>query len=115
MAVTWENFNGCYEIFVDGLKKGQGEGLVNGTTIVPGGYIVMGNDKDPFGFQSRDAFVGKISRVNVWDYVIPFETIKLLSQRCGQENGETVAWRDIRTGTFHGEVHIMEPSSCHRP
>ena len=115
MAVTWENINGRHEIFVDGLRKGQGEGLVNGTTIVPGGYIVVGNDKDPGGFQSRDAFVGKISRVNVWDYVIPSETIMLLSQRCGQENGETVAWRDIRTGSFHGEVHIWEPSSCHRP
>ena len=59
-----------------------------------------------------DAFVGNISRVNVWDYVLPRETIELLSQRCGLEQGETVAWKDFKNGFFNGVAFIREPSSC---
>ena len=64
------------------------------------------------GFEARDAFVGNISRVNVWDYVLPRETIELLSQRCRLENGKTVGWRDFKNGSFNGEAFIREPSSC---
>lgn len=97
---------------MDGKTKARGEGLESGTTIRPGGTVVLGNDRDGFGYQDRDAFVGNISRVNLWDYVLPQETIALLSQRCGKENGEIVAWRDFRMGNFHGVVNIREPSSC---
>lgn len=114
VTVTWDNINGSYEIFLNGQSKERGGGLGNGTTIEPGGNVVLGNDKDAGGYQIRDAFVGNISRVNLWDYVLPRETILLLSQRCGQEKGETLAWRDIRAGSFNGEVNVREPSSCQR-
>lgn len=100
---------------MNGETMGKGERLENGTTITAGGNVVLGNDRDSSGFQVRDAFVGNISRVNLWDYVLPRETIALLSQRCGKENGEIVAWRDFRAGSFHGVVNIREPSSCKRP
>ena len=100
---------------MNGEVKGSGKGLQNGTTITPGGNMVVGNDRDQNGYQERDAYVGNISKVNIWDYVLPRETIALLSQRCGQENGETVAWRDFRAGSFQGVVHLREPSSCQRP
>ncbi len=115
IVVTWENINGTYEIFVNGQTMARGERLENGTTIRAGGSVVLGNDRDHSGFQVRDAFVGNISRVNLWDYVLPRETIALLSQRCGKENGEIVAWRDFRAGPFNGVVNIREPSSCKRP
>ncbi|KAL9959385.1 hypothetical protein ACROYT_G032707 [Oculina patagonica] len=115
IVVTWENINGTYEVFVNGESMARGEGLENGTTITAGGNVVLGNDRDHSGFQVRDAFVGNISRVNLWDYVLPRETIALLSQRCGKENGEIVAWRDFRAGPSHGVVNIREPSSCKRP
>ena len=117
LAVTWENINGSYEIFVDGKFRERGEDLGKGTLIIPEGNVVIGNDKDSHisaGFEARDAFVGNISRVNVWDYVLPRETIELLSQRCGLENGETVAWRDFKNGSFNGVAFIREPSSCQR-
>ena len=115
LAVTWENVNGSYEIFVDGKIRERGEDLAKGDLIIPEGNVVLGNDKDSHvsaGFEARDAFVGNISRVNVWDYVLPRETIELLSQRCGLENGKTVGWRDFKNGSFNGEAFIREPSSC---
>ena len=114
LAVTWENVNGSYEIFVDGKFRERGEDLAKGTLIKPRGNVVLGNDKDAHGFEARDAFVGNISRVNVWDYVLPRETIELLSQRCGLEQGETVAWKDFKNGTFNGVAFFREPSSCQR-
>ena len=114
VAVTWENTNGTYEIFHNGETVGRGEGLENGSTIRASGSVIIGNDKDNFGFQARDAYVGNISRVNLWNFVLPRETIALLSQRCGKENGNVVSWRDFRAGLFHGVVHIREPSSCQR-
>ena len=83
-----------------------------GSTIKAGGIMVVGNDKDGGGFEYRDAFVGNISRLNIWDYVLPRETIALLSRRCGQEVGGTVSWKHVKTGTFYGEVNVRDPSSC---
>ena len=114
VAVTWENTNGTYEIFVDGQLKGTGHGLQNGSLIRNNGNVLLGNDKDSSGFQEKDAYKGNISRVNFWDYVLPRNTIELLSKRCGKENGEIVAWRDFRAGTFYGVINIREPSSCKR-
>ena len=114
VAVTWENINGTYEIFVDGQLKGQGHGLQNGTLIRSNGHVLLGNDKDSSGFQVRDAYNGNISRVNFWDYVLPRKTIMLLSKHCGKENGDLVAWKDFRVGKFHGVINIREPSSCKR-
>ena len=114
VAVTWENINGAYEIFVDGQLKKKGHGLQNRTLIRNGGEIILGNDKDSSGFHVKDAYQGNISRVNFWDYVLPRKTIVLLSKRCGKENGELIAWKDFRAGTFHGVVNIREPSSCKR-
>ena len=64
--MTWENVNGNYEIFIDGKFRERGEDFAKGTLILPEGNVVLGNDKDSHvsaGFEARDAFVGKISRV----------------------------------------------------
>lgn len=112
VAVTWENMNGSYEIFVDGQSWATGNGLIAGSTIKSSGIVVVGNDKDGSGFESRDAFVGIISRLNVWDHVLPRDTIALLSRRCGQEVGEILSWNSVKVGEFYGEVYVREPSSC---
>ena len=114
LAVTWENTNGSYEIFLDGVTVWSGNELEKGKKIRPGGSVVIGNDQDSIGFQARDAYVGNISRVNLWDHVLPRETITLLSQRCGKESGNEVSWRDFKERPFHGVVHIREPSSCQK-
>lgn len=114
LAITWENTNGFYEIFLDGVAFGSDNELEKGKTIHPNGSVVIGNDKDLNGFQARDAYVGNISRVNLWDYVLPRETILLLSQRCGMESGNEVSWRDFKEGPYHGVVNIKEPSSCQK-
>lgn len=114
VAVTWENMNGSYEIFVDGQSWATGNGLIAGNTIKSSGIVVVGNDKDGSGFESRDAFVGSISRLNVWDHVLPRDTIALLSRRCGHEVGEILSWNGVKVGEFYGEVYVREPSSCQR-
>lgn len=96
------------------MTSGSGNELEKGQTIHPNGSVVIGNDKDLNGFQARDAYVGNISRVNLWDYVLPRETILLLSQRCGTESGNEVSWRDFKEGPYHGVVNIKEPSSCQK-
>ena len=45
LAVTWENVNGSYELFVDGKFGERGEDLAKGTLIIPEGNVVLGNDK----------------------------------------------------------------------
>ena len=114
VAVTWENMNGSYEIFVDGQSWATGNGFFAGNTIKSSGIVVVGNDKDGSGFESRDAFVGNISRLNVWDHVLPRDTIALLSRRCGQEVGEILSWKGVKVGEFYGDVYVREPSSCQR-
>lgn len=43
--------------------------------------VILGQDQDSFGggFEAVQSFVGEISDVNMWDYVLSPETMKALS------------------------------------
>ena len=85
------------------------------------GIVAIGNDQDKFGggFVAGDALYGSISRVNIWNRVLPQHDIISLAGKCGDEAGTTVAWKDFRKGkagvSYHGEAKFVVPSICKRP
>ena len=115
VTVTWENVNGSYQVFVDGALKILGHGLKRGSLVSGRGTFALGNDYDSGGFHANDAFVGNISRVNIWGFVLPEKTIICMAQHCGRESGERAAWWEFKQASFSGVVKIREPSSCELP
>lgn len=114
--LTWDNTNGQTQLYIDGILKHSKTGLQTGVIIPGNGLFVLGNDQDSYGgkFVLKDAFVGSISRVNIWDKVLPANTIKDLLRSCGNEVGTAVAWRDIRppVASYNGQATFKEPSIC---
>lgn len=62
-------------------------------------------------FDSNQAFYGKMSRVNVWSYVLSTSVIKEMAKGCGLWSGDAIAWFHFKSSTF-GAVQVVKPSSC---
>ena len=62
-------------------------------------------------FDSYQAFEGRLSRVNVWNFIISSNTIKEMSRGCGLWSGNIVSWYNFKNNIF-GNIQIITPSSC---
>ena len=113
ICFTWENTAGSWQLYKDGKRESQGSGLSVGHVIPGGGAMVLGQEQDSEGggFQSYQSFIGELSGVNVWDYVISSDEISQMSNVCTAEEGNVITWFDFRSG-IRGNVQIIEPSSC---
>ncbi|MGN6135949.1 MAG: DUF4347 domain-containing protein, partial [Aureliella sp.] len=49
LSVTWNNSDGSWQVFIDGVLTDSGAGLSVGQTIAPGGVFVFGNEQDSLG------------------------------------------------------------------
>ena len=64
------------------------------------------------GFNSSQAFFGRMSRVNVWNYVVSSSFIQQeMSTGCGSWNGNAVPWFYFKDN-INGNIEIIRPSSC---
>ena len=52
------------------------------------------------GFDSYQAFEGSLSRVNVWNFIIPSAKIKQMSRGCGLWSGNAVSWYNFKNNIF---------------
>ena len=75
---------------------------------------MLGQDQDSpgGGFQTSQSFQGMLSNVNVWDDVLPKETIKEMSTLCLLEewnDANVYKWPDF---LHQGGAKLVSPSSC---
>ncbi|KAJ8374161.1 hypothetical protein SKAU_G00047410 [Synaphobranchus kaupii] len=79
LCITWESTTGLSAVWLDG-KRSVRKVYKSGHTIRPNGTVILGQDPDNYvgGFDAAQSFVGEISDVNMWDYVLPESQIKAL-------------------------------------
>nr|XP_056705184.1 sushi, von Willebrand factor type A, EGF and pentraxin domain-containing protein 1 [Euleptes europaea] len=113
VAVTWASTDGAWRVFIDGKLSDGGRGLSVGTEIPGGGALVLGQEQDQRGegFNPAESFVGSISQLNIWDYVLSLEQVKSLAVSCPEElqKGNVLAWPDFLPGIV-GRVKIDSKS-----
>ncbi|KAG7461968.1 hypothetical protein MATL_G00196770 [Megalops atlanticus] len=113
IGVTWRSADGDWRVYIDGNLSDGGKGLSVGTTIQGGGALVLGQDQDQKGegFNPVESFVGSISQLNIWNYVLTPQQIKALATSCPKDvfRGNVLAWPDFLRGTM-GRVKISEKS-----
>ncbi|XP_028660616.2 LOW QUALITY PROTEIN: sushi, von Willebrand factor type A, EGF and pentraxin domain-containing protein 1 [Erpetoichthys calabaricus] len=113
IGVTWNNTDGDWKVYIDGKMSDGGKGLAVDSVIPGGGSLVLGQDQDlkGEGFNPVESFVGSISQMNVWDYVLLPEQIKALASSCPKElhRGNLFAWSDFLKGTL-GRVKVVTDS-----
>ncbi|XP_055973137.1 sushi, von Willebrand factor type A, EGF and pentraxin domain-containing protein 1 [Sorex fumeus] len=113
IAVTWTSVGGAWRVYIDGKFSDGGVGLSVGSPIPGGGALVIGQEQDKKGegFNPAESFVGSISQLNLWDYVLSPQQVKSLATSCPEElsKGNVLAWPDFLSGVV-GKVKI-EPKS----
>ncbi|KAL6488230.1 hypothetical protein MHYP_G00019710 [Metynnis hypsauchen] len=80
LCVTWESSTGLTAFWVDGHRSTLQVYRQN-HTVQSGGAVILGQDPDSFvgKFDEDQSFVGEISHVNMWDYVLTGDQIKNFS------------------------------------
>ncbi|XP_072444221.1 sushi, von Willebrand factor type A, EGF and pentraxin domain-containing protein 1 isoform X6 [Chiloscyllium punctatum] len=102
ISITWNSTNGAWKVYIDGKVSDEGKDLSTGASIPGGGALVLGQEQDQRGegFNPAESFVGSLSQLNIWDYVLTTQQIKLLATACPDDlkKGNVLAWPDFLSG-----------------
>lgn len=108
---TWSSEQGLASLWAGGKKVAATSGVAEGHVLPDGGSLQLGQERNgccPLtqsseskvpgfegGFDSKLAFAGKMTGVNMWDRVLSMEEISQLALGEGQgcaQRGNIVAW-----------------------
>ncbi|XP_061833189.1 carbonic anhydrase 6 [Nerophis lumbriciformis] len=112
-CITWSSRTGGAELWINGMV-GERRYLKNGYTISPGGVFVLGNDQDSLlGISNTDAFVGKMTDVNVWDYTLSTANIRnqMSCERNVTSQGNVFSWGTTKL-SLYGGVQLDSQYRC---
>ncbi|XP_078251223.1 sushi, von Willebrand factor type A, EGF and pentraxin domain-containing protein 1 isoform X2 [Rhinoraja longicauda] len=103
ISVTWNSTDGgAWKVYIDGKVSDGGKDLSTGQSIPGGGALVLGQEQDlkGEGFNPAESFVGSLSQLNIWDYVLTPEQIKSMATACPEDltKGNVLAWPDFVAG-----------------
>lgn len=95
VCATWDAASGLVQVWLDG-KPSTMKFLTNSNITGPI-IIVLGQDQDSFGggFDIKQSFVGMMTDVHMWDYVLSPLHIDNYSQRFNFPAGNILNWRSI--------------------
>ncbi|KAI9530869.1 hypothetical protein NQZ68_000360 [Dissostichus eleginoides] len=103
-CITWSSLTGGAELWINGMV-GEQRYLKNGYTISPDGVFIVGKDQDGLlGISNADGFVGKMTDINVWDYVLTTADIRdqLSCETNGTVMGNVFSWGTTELSLFGG-------------
>lgn len=104
LCAAWDSNSGLAAFYVDG-KRSVRKIYKTGHSIRAEGRVILGQDPDSFlrDFDAKQSFVGEITDVNMWDYVLPDNVIDAFD--CGQSvaRGNVFDWETIEM-KINGEV-----------
>lgn len=111
-CVTWASHTGGAELWINGLV-GKEQYLRAGYAVRSEGMFILGKDRDGFlGISDQDAFVGHMTDVNVWDYVLSKEEIR---EQMSCENtkalGNVLSW-GVTQLSLYGGVQLVIDHRC---
>ncbi|XP_072543610.1 sushi, von Willebrand factor type A, EGF and pentraxin domain-containing protein 1 isoform X2 [Salminus brasiliensis] len=119
IGVSWRSEDGDWRVYIDGSPSDGGKGLSIGSKIPGGGALVLGQDQDQRGegFNPVESFVGSLSQLNIWDYVLSPQQIRSLASSCPSDlqRGNVFAWPDFLhgvTGRVKNSPNSMFCADC---
>ncbi|KAM7383474.1 hypothetical protein PAMP_003121 [Pampus punctatissimus] len=97
MCATWRSDNGLTQLWVDG-KPTIKRFIQSGQPIVGAPITILGQEQDSYGggFDANQSFIGMISKVHMWDYVL--STTEIQGYEAGEyfTPGNVVNWRALK-------------------
>lgn len=112
-CITWSSNTGGAQLWING-KMGEQRHLKSGYSISPIGVLVLGKDHDALlGISSVQTFVGKMTDINMWDYVL--NTADIRDQMSCERNvtvvGNVFSWGSTKL-SLHGGVQLDSQYRC---
>lgn len=112
-CVTWSSQSGGLDLWINGMV-GEQRHLRSGYTINPGGIFILGKDQEGLlGISNEDGFVGKMTDVNVWDYVLTMADIRdqMSCERNSTTVGNVFSWGTNKL-SLYGGVQLDSEYRC---
>ncbi|XP_077075456.1 C-reactive protein-like [Siphateles boraxobius] len=110
LCITWDSAPGLAAFWVDG-RRSVFQLYRKGHSVRPGGTVLLGQDfdSDVGGFETEQSFVGEITDVHMWDYVLSSSQIKALhsNQEWYVPKGNMIDWNTIKYET-RGNVLVVK-------
>ena len=99
VAVTWDSSSGAWFSYFDGREAARSsEPFQQGKVIRGGGVLLLAQEQDEIGggFNTEECFIGDLSQLNVWSYVLSADQIYNLALDCNNFQGDLLVWADFR-------------------
>ncbi|XP_062386884.1 zinc metalloproteinase nas-38-like [Sardina pilchardus] len=93
---TWDSKTGLAQVWLNG-KPSVRKSLFKGGSLTGEPSIVLGQDQDKYGgqFNSKDALIGQLTDVHMWDHVISPSEIKQFSENKYLKGGNVINWKAL--------------------
>ena len=118
-CATWDSESGVSTVSVNGELLKTQENFKKGWKTRAGGNLVIGQEQDSVGgrFETSQAYVGRLSNINVWDYPLNSSEITYLYEAgfCGYSTTAVdpiISYDDILSQELHGDAAVVQDGSC---
>ncbi|KAM9852112.1 C-reactive protein-like [Aulostomus maculatus] len=111
---TWDSTSGLIQLWFDG-KPLTRKFVSSGSNITGNPIIVLGQEQDSHGggFQADQSFVGSISDVHMWDYVLSPCEIQNYVNDLNLTPGNVVNWRALDFQIVDRVLLENKQQTCH--
>ncbi|KAM6951890.1 C-reactive protein-like [Aplochiton taeniatus] len=108
LCLTWESRTGLAAFWVDG-RRSTYQVYKPGHTIQPKGTILLGQDPDKHlgDLEAMQSFVGEVTDLNMWDYVVPRSQIQAWHYGHKVPKGNIFDWAAIEY-ELNGNVMVVD-------
>ncbi|XP_067116742.1 LOW QUALITY PROTEIN: C-reactive protein-like [Osmerus mordax] len=105
---TWDSASGLGQLWVNGKASTRRQSY-SGAGLDGSPVILLGQEQDSYGggFSKEQAFVGSISDVHMWDYVLSPCEIRRFTADLNYTPGNVLNWRGL-SYTLTGRVVVEE-------
>ncbi|CAN9513580.1 unnamed protein product [Ophioblennius macclurei] len=111
ICATWRD-NGVAQLWLNGRPTAIK--FVQSTSLIGNPIVILGQEQDSYGgtFDVKQSFIGMISDVHMWDYVVPPSAIKRYAAGKNFKPGNVISWRSLEyeiTGVIYEqeETEVM--------
>ncbi|XP_028332417.1 pentraxin fusion protein-like isoform X1 [Gouania willdenowi] len=108
LCLTWESRSGLAAFWVDG-KRSTYQVYKRGHAIRPKGTIILGQDPDKHlgGLEAVQSFVGEVTDLNMWDFVLSRSMIQAWYYGHKVPKGNIFDWASIEY-ELNGNVMVVD-------
>ncbi|KAL0984347.1 hypothetical protein UPYG_G00140290 [Umbra pygmaea] len=108
LCLTWESRTGLAAFWVDG-RRSTYQVYKPGHTIKPKGTVLLGQDPDKHlgDLEAVQSFVGEVTDLNMWDYVLTRSQIQALHYGHKISKGNIFDWATIEYN-LNGNVMVVD-------